>query len=414
MCYELVIFLQNQGVSKAQGGWVQNARFSLSHVTRHQESGRWDAWGRLGFPAKAKNARWCGKTCVSITVILSLRKARLAQLKSHSCCQATWQELAGIRGAEGSWCLLPPTPRPPTPSTNIAPGTLGLWQWLPREVQCLGYCLGQVSHSEILSCPQGLGEQLGLGPTWSQGSRHARRWPWCRGTSNPLWRKCRVHRSPVEGTRMEPQREGGFRTLCPPCSSLIPSGPCACVPGTLPLLARLGNVFRVFWKIGPWGRISEAHTCPWQMFINLSSTRHSERFSSWFSSEFRAHRIFLLKEEKVMSVISKYSWLHSLWLILTQSLWDTRHRYHQTHFVDGKTEASTDPVTHSRSHIGSSRGRDPPLTTWAQEQASVPAVSLKCQLSWPCGVHAPQRHKRICRRQLVRCRMGTLLLATAV
>ena len=30
----------DQGVSKAQGGWVQNARFSLSHVTRHQESGR--------------------------------------------------------------------------------------------------------------------------------------------------------------------------------------------------------------------------------------------------------------------------------------------------------------------------------------------------------------------------------------
>lgn len=39
MCYELVTFLQNQGVSEAEGGRVQNARFSLSQVTRHQESG---------------------------------------------------------------------------------------------------------------------------------------------------------------------------------------------------------------------------------------------------------------------------------------------------------------------------------------------------------------------------------------
>lgn len=78
---------------------------------------------------------------------------------------------------------------------------------------------------------------------------------------------------------MEPQREGGFRALCPPCSSLTPSGSCTFVPGALPLLTRLGNVFRVFWNLGPWGRLSGAHTRPWQMFINISQALHTVKGS---------------------------------------------------------------------------------------------------------------------------------------
>lgn len=88
--------------------------------------------GWRGFPANGTNAGWCGKTCISMNVILSLGKAGLAQLNCPSLLPGYWAAdrvgLAGIRGAEGSWSFLP-AHHAPTPSTHLQhQAHSGLWQ----------------------------------------------------------------------------------------------------------------------------------------------------------------------------------------------------------------------------------------------------------------------------------------------
>ena len=67
-------FSRINGVVKPRVGGVWKARFPSSHVMRHQKNSGRDTWGRLGFPGKGTNARWCGKTCISVNLTLSLRK----------------------------------------------------------------------------------------------------------------------------------------------------------------------------------------------------------------------------------------------------------------------------------------------------------------------------------------------------
>ena len=151
-----------------------------------------------------------------------------------------------------------------------------------------------------------------MGPVTHYGDRHG------------------VHGSPVEGM-LNKASEGG-QLLDPLPTSLQPDpfrthsasahlfpGFCLCLQDS----AHWASVFRVFWKMRPLGKASWS---TYQSFADVCKYLsgvwhlHTAKGSGPDSAPvFRAHSIFLIKK-KVTSLFSKYPWLHSLRLILTQSL----------------------------------------------------------------------------------------------